>query len=372
MQLADDERDELRSSARRFLDNEQSSARVRALLDDERGHDPTVWSAMAALGWLAIHVPEEHGGMGASYTDLAVVLHEIGRHVAPTPFLATLLGIEALLAGGSDALRSAWLPSMLGGERILTVANSGPSGGYDPAALGVTWRAGGGDVRFDGVARFAPDAHVADAIVVLARGDAGVTAAVVDRSAPGVRVELEPTVDQTRRLARVSFDGVAVREGQLLGEPGSSSGLQHRLTSVGAVAVCADAVGAAERMLEVSAAYAKERLQFGRPVGSFQAVKHHCANMLIAVEGSRAAVAHATDVLDDPAEALALAAAVAKSYAGSACADACQTAVQVHGGIGFTWEHDAHLYLKRTKLDEAMFGSTAWHRRRLGGALVAG
>jgi alkylation response protein AidB-like acyl-CoA dehydrogenase len=143
------------------------------------------------------------------------------------------------------------------------------------------------------------------------------------------------------------------------------------LVDVGAIAVCADAVGATERMLEVSSAYAKERTQFGRPIGSFQAVKHHCADMLIAVEGSRAAVAYATDVLDDPQDDPATGASVAKSYVGPSCAHACQTAVQVHGGIGFTWEHDAHLHLKRAKLDEALFGGAAWHRRRLGATLVA-
>ena len=165
-------------------------------------------------------------------------------------------------------------------------------------------------------------------------------------------------------------DDVAVAEARLLGEPGSMSGLQTRLTSVGAIAVMADAVGAAEKMLDITTQYAQERKQFGRAIGSFQAVKHHCADMLMAVEGSRAAVAHAADVLDDPTEDLAEAASVAKSFGGPGCAQACQTAVQVHGGIGFTWEHDAHLYLKRTKLDEALFGSTSWHRRRLAAGVL--
>ena len=166
-------------------------------------------------------------------------------------------------------------------------------------------------------------------------------------------------MDQTRRICRVEFDDVAIADARLLGEPGGMSVLQTRLASVGAIAVMADAVGAAEKMLEVSTQYAKERKQFGRAIGSFQAVKHQCANMLIAVEGGRAAVRHAADVLDDPNEDLAEAASVAKSFAGPGCSLACQTAVQVHGGIGFTWEHDAHLYLKRTMLDEALFGSTS-------------
>jgi alkylation response protein AidB-like acyl-CoA dehydrogenase len=218
-----------------------------------------------------------------------------------------------------------------------------------------------------------PDGHVADAVVVTATNDRAETVcALVRTSSPGVRVTVEPTVDQTRRLCRVELDRVEVADADLLGPPGTLTSLPRRLTSVGAIAACADAVGAAERILEVTVQYAKERRQFGRPIGSFQAVKHHCANMLILVEGSRAAVAHATSALDDPTGDADEAAAVAKSYAGPGCALACQLAVQVHGGIGFTWEHDAHLHLKRAKLDEALFGSASWHRRYLAGRVLAG
>jgi alkylation response protein AidB-like acyl-CoA dehydrogenase len=373
MALSDDERDELRDSARRFLDNEVSVSRVRAWLDDERGFDEEVWSKMAELGWPAIHVPEEHGGLGGSYTDVAVILHELGRHVAPTPFLASaILGAEALIGSQNAALREAWLPAVAMGERIVTVAAAGPGGSHEPDRLGVRWHEHVG-VRFDGVARFVPDAHIADAIVVAARDAEGsVALALVEPNDPGIRVAIEPTVDQTRRLCRIELDDVAIGDAMLLGDPGSSTALQLRLTSLGAVAVSADALGVAERMLEVSSQYAKERQQFGRAIGSFQAVKHHCANMLIAVEGSRAAVAHATRVLDDASEDVHEAASVAKSFVGPACATACQLAVQVHGGIGFTWEHDAHLYLKRAKLDEALFGSTSWHRRRLAQRILTG
>lgn len=373
MRLTDEERDELRNAARKFLDNEVGSAQVRALLDDEVGFDRRVWSRMAELGWLAVHVPEEHGGMGAAYTDVVVILHELGRHVAPTPFLASgLLAAEALMAGDNGSLRSAWLPEVVGGERIVTVATAGPSGSCAASGLGVTWRSNAG-VRFDGVARFVPDAHVADAVVVAARDGSGeVALALVDPRAEGVRVTIEPTVDQTRRLARLELDDVAIDETVLLGEPGASTELHRRLTSLGAIGVSADALGAAEHMLAVTSQYAKERQQFGRAIGTFQAVKHHCANMLIAVEASRAAVALAADVLDDPSGDVHEAASVAKSYVGPNCAKTCEVAVQVHGGIGFTWEHDAHLYLKRAKLDEALFGSTSWHRRRLAERLLVG
>ena len=373
MQLSDQERDELGASARKFLDNEVSSERVRALLDDADGLDRTAWSAIAELGWAAILVPEEHGGMGATWAEMSIILHEVGRRVAPLPLLSSaVLAVEALVGGTSDALRSEWLPAVAAGERILTVAAQGPTGSVVASELGAVLSTSAAGMRLNGSARFVPDAHIADAIVVAARdANNAVTYVMVERGAPGVTVQVEPTVDQTRRLARVTFTDVTISDAALLVEPGNGAALHTRVAAAGAVAVCIDAVGAAEQMMFTSSRYAVERQQFGRPIGSFQAVKHHCANMLIAVEASRAAVAFGINALDDPSADVAEGAAVAKSFAGPACADACQLAVQVHGGIGFTWEHDAHLYLKRTKLDEGLFGSTAWHRRRLGQVVLS-
>jgi alkylation response protein AidB-like acyl-CoA dehydrogenase len=374
MQLGDDERDELRDTARRFLDDKLSVAAVRAAIEGD-GPDAGVWSSVAELGWPAIHVAEAFGGMGASYVDVGVILHELGRHLAPLPFLSSaILGAEALVQADNAALRDEWLPTVVSGERLISVASADVGGSVSPCSgSAVRWRADGTTVRLDGVARFVPDADAAVALVVGATDAAGrVAFALLDTNGPGVRVTVEPTMDQTRRLARVELDDVTVDPARLLGEPGELTGLQRRITSLGAAAVAADALGAAEHMMEVSATYARERRQFDRPIGSFQAVKHHCANMLIAVEGARAAVAQAFGAFDDPDDDVDVAASVAKSFAGPGCARVCETAVKVHGGIGFTWEHDAHLYLKRAKLDEALFGTTAWHRRRLGAQLVAG
>lgn len=373
MQLSDQERDELRDSARKFLDNEVGSERVRSLLDDADGLDRKAWASIAELGWAAILVPEEHGGMGATWAEMSIILHEVGRRVAPLPLLSSaVLGVEALVGGSSDDLRAEWFPAVAAGERILTVATHGPSGSVVPTELDAVLSAGSGGLRLNGSTRFVPDAHIADGIVVAARdANNAVTYVMVDPRAAGVSIEVEPTVDQTRRLARVSFADVAIADGALLVEPGTGAALHRRVVAVGAVAVCADAVGAAEQMMTTASRYAVERFQFGRPIGSFQAVKHHCANILINVEASRAAVAYAIHGLDDPAADVTEMAAVAKSYAGPACAEACQIAVQVHGGIGFTWEHDAHLHLKRAKLDEGLFGSTAWHRRNLGQLVIA-
>ena len=369
--LSDQERDELRDSARRLLTDRSSSSAVRALLDDPTGFDRALWAQMAELGWLAIHIPEEVGGMGGSFSDLAVILHELGRQVTMAPMLSSVvLGATALMASDNRQLAAELLPEIASGERIVTLASANRNGSYEPAQLGVRWQPEAGGLRLVGAARFVPDAHVADQLIIASTDAAGrVTMAVVDADAAGVDVRLEPTVDATRRSCAVELD-VVVGEDRLLAEAGTSAMLHERITGVGAVAVAVDALGAGERMLEISSTYAKERMQFGRPIGSFQAVKHHCANMLVAVEASRALVLYAAELFDEPGDEFARAAAAVSSFAIPACADACMIAVQVHGGIGFTWEHDAHLFLKRVKLDEELFGRPTWHRRRLAAQLL--
>jgi alkylation response protein AidB-like acyl-CoA dehydrogenase len=368
VQLSVDERDELRISVRRLLEQASSSEAVRARLDDPVGFDAELWGQMVELGWLAIHVPEEHGGAGAGYAELAIVLHELGRQITPSPFLATaVLGAGALVAAENEALRAELLPALVAGEQRASVAVTNEHGSCDVSQLSVLWEREGGGVRLRGTASFAPDVVGADALFVAARAAHGEVALVaVEPTAPGVAIDPMAMIDRTRRLARVTFDDVVVAEGQLLCDPGPrSQSVVERLVSLGAIVVACDATGVAERVMERTAEYAKERVQFGKPIGSFQAVKHHCANMLVAVEGSRAAVRDAIDALDDPGSDLPFAAAVASSYVGPAASGVCGLSVQVHGGIGFTWEHDAHLCLKRAKLDEAWFGTPAWHRRHL-------
>jgi alkylation response protein AidB-like acyl-CoA dehydrogenase len=373
--LSDDERVELRDTARRLLSERSSSLLVRGLLDDPDGYDHGLWASMAELGWSAINVAEEHGGLGASFTDLAVILHELGRQVTPSPMLASVvLGAGALSASSNAELAASILPAVAGGNAVLTAALSNPAGSYEPSRSSVGWSTRSGTVVLDGAARFVPDAGVADHVVVTAADDSGaVTLALVDRADVGVSVDVEPTFDRTRRLGRVTFDSVAVPEARLLTEPGRGAELHHHVVALGAIAAMCDAVGAAEHVLEIANQYAKERFQFNRPIGSFQAVKHHLANMFTDVEASRAAVVQAVDAIDaieGGGGDIRHAAAVAKSFAGPACARVAALAVQVHGGIGFTWEHDAHLFLKRTKLDDALFGTAKWHRQHLAALLI--
>ncbi len=372
MQLSVDERDELRVSARRLLERASSSEAVRARLDDPAGFDADLWDQMVELGWAAIHLPEEHGGAGAGFSELAIILHEFGRQITPSPFLATtVLGAGALLAADNEALRAERLPRFAAGEERATVAVTSERGSCDVSQLSVGWDRVPGGLRLRGVAGYVPDAHTADVLFVAARDGSGDVALVaVAPTAAGVDIEPMQMIDRTRRLARVTFSDVVVGEEQFLCEPGPRArSVVERLVSLGAIAVACDATGVAERVMERTAEYAKERVQFGKPIGSFQAVKHHCANMLVAVEGCRASVRDAVDALDDPGTDLGFAASVVSSYVGPAASEVCGLSVQVHGGIGFTWEHDAHLCLKRAKLDEAWFGSPAWHRRRIADAV---
>jgi alkylation response protein AidB-like acyl-CoA dehydrogenase len=279
-----------------------------------------------------------------------------------------VLATGALSLATDDAVAGPLRASLVDGRAVGSVAFASGSGSYDLARLTTTWRADGAAMRIDGTAGFVLDADLADFLVVGARDAVGmVVAVVVDRDAEGVRVEPVPTVDATRRLFAVTFDGVST-DRQLCAPGADAEALLDNVLALGVVAAALDATGAAERGLEVTAEYAKERMQFGKPIGTFQAVKHHCANMAMAVEASRAATRAAASALDGDRAGWASAASIAASYVGPACAEACALELRVHGGIGFTWEHDTHLRLKRVKLDEVLFGTPSWHRRRLADA----
>jgi alkylation response protein AidB-like acyl-CoA dehydrogenase len=268
-------------------------------------------------------------------------------------------------------LAEEWLPPMTAGDALGAVALAGDSGSYDIARISTAWERSGDTVRLSGTSGFVLDAAGAAMLVVAARDADGTVAAIaVEPDQRGVQIERCRTVDETRQLSTVSFDAVVVGGSRMLCEPGAAAeALLDRVLAIGVVAAACDAAGVAEQALARAAAYASERVQFGKPIGSFQAVKHHCANMAIAVEASKAATRAAAEALDrDPAEWGATA-AIAASYAGPACSEACALGLLVHGGIGFTWEQDSHLYLKRAKLDEVLFGTPSWHRRRLADAV---
>jgi alkylation response protein AidB-like acyl-CoA dehydrogenase len=375
MVLTLDERDALRDSARGLLARDSTSADVRSVIERGAGFDGRLWAQIVALGWPSIHVSEHLGGAGCGFGDVAVVLHELGRSLTPTPFLASaVLATGALGAAENHVLADPLLEDIAAGRSLGTVALANRDGSYDRSVASTTWRAAGTSIVLNGSAGFVLDAVAADVLVVFATaGDGTLAALAVDRRAPGIRIDATPSVDATQRPYTVSFDEATVGDHHLLTEPGGATEhLADRVLALGAVAAACDATGATERLLELASDYAKERTQFGQPIGAFQAVKHHCANIAIAVAASRAASRSAADALDGDSSEWSAAASVAASYVGPACAHACELGLLVHGGIGFTWEHDAHMFLKRVKFDEALFGRPAWHRQRLADAVFPG
>ncbi len=368
MGLSVDQREELRNTARTMLAGRCSSEQVRAVSESGDGFDAELWAQIVDLGWTAIHMEERYGGAGCGYRDLVVILHELGRAMGPTPFLASaVLATGALVAADDEALRSSHLAALASGGSIGSVCLAAADGSYDKADLNVRWFAERGGIVLRGVSGFVLDADLADFLVVAARGTDGDPAAVLaDTTDPGLRCERIPTVDKTRRLFSVTFDEVLMPPSHLLCPPGpAAAALLDRVLALGVIAAAADATGVAERALEATAAYSQERLQFGKPIGSFQAVKHHCANMAVNVEASRAATTAAATELDDDPAGWTTTAGITASYVGPACSEVCALAMRVHGGIGFTWEHDTHRQMKRVKLDEVLFGRPSWHRRRL-------
>ena len=309
----------LRDAARDLLDARASTDHVRKVLDAEEGYDPELWREMAAQGWLAIEVPEDVGGLGLGFVEVAVLAEEVGRHVAPAPYISTVLARRALAT-------TDWAERLTEGTAVGAVA-----WGASPVI----------------------DAPIADVLVVVR--DSDVTAYDISATKP-TRVE---AMDQTRRMARI--DPTELDGGVEVG----GDDLVTSMLDAGATAYAAELLGAAQRMLEASVDYAKVREQFGRPIGSFQAVKHRCADMLVDVEGMRSAVWYAAWAVETNAADRSLAASTAKAWASDAGMRVMNSALQVHGGIGFTWEHDLHLYLKRAQLDSVVFGDATYHRERI-------
>ena len=358
-----EEQDLLRRSAADFLRKECPVSYVREMMEDDRGFADEVWNGMAGLGWTGLTIPEQYGGAGLSLVDLTVVLEEMGKAVLPGPFFSTVaLGAPCVAAGGSPEQKAALLSGVAAGRIKLTLALLEATARWDEDGVRLTADRDGSGYVLNGIKLFVPDAHIADHIICAARTPDGVTLFVVDRTRTGVETRLLKTLDQTRRLCEVRFDGVQVGDEAMLGVPGQGWALLSDVLDRAKVALCAEMCGGAQQVLDMSVEYAKMREQFGRPIGVFQAVQHTCADMLIAVESAKSATYYAAWALADRTEDAALAAARAKAC----CSDAFRTvagqAVQVHGGVGFTWEHDLHLYFKRAKGSEVTFGDAAWNR----------
>jgi len=363
----DDEQRRLRDTARAFLAAHAGSAAVRTAMATERGWDPVLWQRIAGeLGWPAVIVPEAHGGLGLGQVELMVLMEAMGAALLCAPFFSTVcLAANALVVGGTAAQQAEWLPGIASGTTTATLAHAEPDGRFDVAAVQAIAHPEGNDVVLSGVKSFVVDGHTADLLLVAARASGsrerdGVDIYLVPAATPGLERRVLATMDQTRRLAEVRLDGVRVPRTAMLGGAGGET--LATILQLATVALAAEQVGGAERCLELAIAYAGERVQFGRPIGSFQAIKHKCADMLMRVEAARSATYYAACTADERGADLAIAASLAKAYCSDAYFQCAADCLQIHGGVGFTWEYDVHLYLKRAKSSESLLGDGAYHR----------
>ena len=361
----------VRESARTFCDAHGSSAAVRAAVETPLGYDPAVWDQMAAeLGWTGIAIPERFGGAGLGPIELGILQHEQGRRLLPSPFFSTVcLAAPIIMALGTEAQQADLLGRIASGNARVAVALTGLRG--TPGCAGVTTelRRCGNQYRLQGESGFVIYGHAYDVLLVVARapgtsGAQGVSVVAIERDRPGAKVEKQTLLDLTRPMAKMTFD-VDVGVESVLGEVEAAGRGLEDAVQFARIGLACEAVGGAEWTLEMTTAYVRQRVQFGRPIGSFQAVKHRLADMMVLLEAAKSGAWYAACVAGEHPEELAEAAAIAKS----ACADAfyrcAANAIQLHGGIGFTWEHDAHLYFRRARATSTLLGSPAWQREQL-------
>jgi alkylation response protein AidB-like acyl-CoA dehydrogenase len=366
------EQELLRATARKFLETECPSEFVRARMAEPAGVTDAFWAKLAEQGWLGLIYPEAYGGAGLGFVDLTVLMEEMGRAVMPGPFFSTvLLGGLTILEAGSDAQKKTWLGTIAAGEARATLAFTEPNARWDAAAVTVTAREAGGGFTLAGTKLFVLDAHLADVIVVAARTregrrpEEGLSLFLVPRGARGLDVKLLPTMDQTRKLTEVTLADVTVGADALLGPRDGAWAPLSRVLDRATVALCAEMCGGAQRVLDMTTEYAKIRVAFGKPIGAYQGVKHKAADMLVEVENAKSLTYYAAWAMDENVPEAPLAASMAKAYVSDAYRRAAGTGIQLHGGIGFTWEHDLHLYFKRAKSSEFTFGDATYHRERV-------
>ena len=367
-----EEQEMLRRSARDFLAKEFSPRVVRRLMEGD-GYDPALWKKIAELGWTALGIPEEYGGVG-TFLDLVVILEEAGRSLLPGPFFSTMgLAVPVLIEAGTEAQKKEVLGAIAEGEARATLAFTEPSGRWDAASVGLAARQRGGGWQLDGVKLFVPDAETADYMAVVARtrgeGEEGITLFLVKGKPKGMTVTPLETMDLTRRWSEVRFDGVQLDAESVMGPPDKAWPRLKRALEWATAALCAEMVGGVQKVLETSTEYAKTRHQFGKPIGIYQAVSHKLADMLVLSESGRSATYYAAWTIDADAPDRSLASSMAKAYVSDAYRKAAGDGIQVHGGIGFTWEHDMHLYFKRAKSSEVTLGDATYHRELVAQAL---
>jgi alkylation response protein AidB-like acyl-CoA dehydrogenase len=359
-----EEQEQLRDSVRRFLADRSPISEVRRLMETPDCYDPGVWALMAGqLGLLGLTIPEQYGGTGSGPTELTVVLEEMGAALLCAPYFSTVvLAANAIMLAGDDEAKEELLPLIASGDVIAALAVAEDDGRWDPAGVRMQARPAAGCYTLTGHKNYVLDGHVADLIVVVARTGDGIGFFRVGGGAAGLQRTQLPTLDMTRTQARLEFHETPAR---LLGDPGVAAAALGRTLDLAAIALAAEMAGGAQRCLDMSVGYAKTRRQFDRPIGSFQAIKHKCADMLMDVETARTAAYYAGWAAAADSDELAAVASLAKAHCSEAYFHVAAENIQIHGGIGFTWEHDAHLYFKRAASSELLFGDPAYHREQL-------
>ena len=363
-----EEQEMLRKTARDFLETECPTSLVKEMAEDEQGYTSGLWGKMAELGWMGLALPEEYDGMGMSFLDLAVLLEEMGRACLPGPFFSTVvLGGLTILEAGNEEQKKELLPKIATGEAILTMALTEPSASYDPASITVKAVPDKDDYVISGTKLFVENAHIADYLICVARtndgagkDEDGITLFLVDGKSPGIATTLLKTIAGDKQC-EVTFDNVRVPQKNMLCERDKGWPVVARILQKATVAKCAEMIGGAQAALDMSVAYAKERVQFGRPIGSFQAIQHHCANMVTDVDGSRFITYQAAWMVSEGLPAT-MEVSMAKAWVSESYRRVTQLGHQIHGGIGFCMDHDMPLYFKRAKAAEPTFGSADWHR----------
>jgi alkylation response protein AidB-like acyl-CoA dehydrogenase len=366
-----EQQDMLRASARQFLEHECPPDAVRRLSDDPQGYSPDLWQKMAELGWMGLVLPEAYGGSGLRFVDLAIIMEEMGRVLLPAPFFSSIaLGALTLLEAGGEEQRQQMLPRLARGEAKVCVALLEADGRYDPRGIGLRASIRGNRATLNGTKLFVTDAHVADYVICVARTrggrnpESGISLFVLDMTSPGIACTPLTSIDQTRRLCEVSFARVNVSLDAMLGGRDTAWPVLQRALDKATVALCAEMVGGAQKAMEMCIDYGKTRVQFGRQIGAFQAVKHKIADMKVWVENAKSVVYYAAWAVDSNIAEASRAASMAKAYCSEMYTRVTADGVQVHGGLGFTWDHNMHLYFKRAKSSEVLLGNATWHRER--------
>ena len=367
-----EEQELLRETARKFLDSECDSRFVRERMAEPAAVTDEFWRLLAEQGWLGIVYPEADGGSGLGLVDLVVLMEEMGRRVMPGPFLSTvLLGGAAIAEAGSPAQRREWLPRLVEGACKAALAWTEPNLRWDAAGIASPGREMAGGFTLSGTKLFVGDAHLADVLVVAVRTrdgstmEDGVSLFLVPTDTPGLTVAVMPTIDATRKLCEVRLDNVSLPASALLGEKHGGWAALSRVVARATVALCAEMCGGAQQVLDMTVDYAKLRVAFGKPIGSYQGVKHQAADMLVSIENAKSLTYYAAWAVDQGEDEAPLAVSMAKAAASDMARKVAGTGIQLHGGIGMTWEHDLQLYFKRAKASEVAFGDATWHRERV-------